>query len=210
MTLYLIGGLGADERVFQYLTIQQHPTKIINWIKPIQKESLTDYTYRLSEQIDTTYPFGLLGVSFGGIIAVELSKILKPQITILISSVELSSQLPMYFIKSARTGIVNLLPKTMIKPPSFIMHFIFGAVNKKLLTKIINDTDPDFIKWAIDKIAHWQNETLLPKAIRIHGTNDKLIPLAGKAIEIKDGTHFMIVDRAEEISAIVNDHMNQI
>lgn len=31
MKLYLIGGLGADERVFQYLTIEP-PTQVIKWI----------------------------------------------------------------------------------------------------------------------------------------------------------------------------------
>jgi len=96
MKLYLIGGLGADERVFKFLH-SEFPNQIIKWIEPLKMEPIEDYTKRLSEQIDTKEKFGILGVSFGGIIAVELSKIIKPQITILISSVELASQLqPQY------------------------------------------------------------------------------------------------------------------
>jgi len=36
-------------------------------------ESLKDYSIRLSKVIDTNPAFELLGVSFGGIIAVEMS-----------------------------------------------------------------------------------------------------------------------------------------
>jgi len=39
MKLYLIGGLGADERVFEYLNLNC-ATQTIKWIKPNLKEGL--------------------------------------------------------------------------------------------------------------------------------------------------------------------------
>jgi esterase/lipase len=78
MTWYLISGLGADERVFDYLDVKAH-TSVIKWLEPEYKESLEDYTQRLSFRINQTEEFGIIGVSFGGIVAIELSNICKPK-----------------------------------------------------------------------------------------------------------------------------------
>ncbi|MFT6337757.1 MAG: surfactin synthase thioesterase subunit [Halioglobus sp.] len=84
MILYKIGGLGADERVFKKLKLNSRSISI-NWLSLKSQESLQDYTLRLSKQIDQSQEFGIIGVSFGGIIAIELSKILNPKTVILIS-----------------------------------------------------------------------------------------------------------------------------
>jgi len=205
MNLYLIGGLGADERVFRYLDLKA-TIQIIEWIEPTPKEELKSYVKRLSSQINQEEKFGILGVSFGGIVAVELSKILQPTKVILISSVETHDQLSSLYLKIGRTKILNLIPSALLKPPKAIMGFLFGAENKTLLNEIIKDTSPDFIRWALNSIIQWRNHTNKLEILRIHGTKDRLIPLKGSAIKIKNGAHFMIVDKADQISKVVNDH----
>ena len=81
MKLYLIGGLGADERVFQNLQLSTE-CQPINWIDPFKDESLGSYVNRLIPQIDQNERFGILGVSFGGIAALELAKLTNPEILI--------------------------------------------------------------------------------------------------------------------------------
>ena len=205
--LYLIGGLGADERVFKYLDLTIE-TKIIQWIEPQQNESLNSYAIRLTEQINQDEEFGILGVSFGGIVAIELSKHIKTSKLILISSAETSKQLPQKYVSLGKTQILKLIPNSLIKPPQQIFNFLFGAENKELLKEIIRDTNPQFIRWALNAVIKWSNETRPSEIIRIHGTNDKVIPLSGRAIEIKDGGHFMIVDKAKEISKLINEEIN--
>ena len=207
MKLYLIGGLGADERVFKYLKLNNE-TQVIHWIKPEPDEELKDYAKRLLNQINQNEEFGLLGVSFGGIIANELTKLVQPQILILISSVETSSQLPRKYVSIGKTRILNIIPDSLIKPPNHLLGFLFGAQNKELLKQIIRDTNPGFIRWALNSIIKWSNEEHLINTVRIHGTNDILIPLKGNAIKVKDGGHFMIVDKAKEISNLINEQMD--
>ena len=72
---------------------------------------------------------------------------------------------------------------------------------------LVNATKPKLIKWAINMLISWSNKSIPIEPIRIHGTNDRLIPLKGKALEIKNGGHFMIVDKAEEISNVINEQM---
>lgn len=206
MKLYLIGGLGADERVFKFLDIKNE-TQVIKWINPKPKEELKHYAKRLLEQINQNEDFGILGVSFGGIVAIELTKLAQPQKLILVSSVETNTQLPKTYLTIGKTQILKIIPNALIKPPKLLLSYLFGAKNKKLLEQIIRDTNPEFIRWALNKIIEWSNDLTQIKAVRIHGTNDKLIPLIGKSIEIKDGGHFMIVDKAEEISNLINEQM---
>ena len=193
MKLYLIGGLGADERVFEVLNLNCE-TKVISWIEPSKDEPIDVYVKRLLAQINTTKPFGIMGVSFGGLIAIELSKISNPEILILISSVESSDQLKTKFLTLGKLGLLNLVPTAFIKPPKFLQSYLFGAKNSKLLNEIIKDTDPRFIRWALKKMIAWKSAKIDVKTLRIHGTKDKLIPLIGEAKEIQNGAHFMIVD----------------
>jgi len=206
MTLYLIGGLGADERVFNYLRLNSE-TQIIKWIEPKPKEELKDYANRLLKQINQEDEFGILGVSFGGIVAIEISKLIKPKKLILISSVETRGQLPRKYLSIGKMQILKLIPNQFIKPPKPLLGFLFGAKNEQLLEQILSDTKPEFIRWALNAIINWSNDIKTIEAIRIHGTKDKLIPLKGKARQIKDGGHFMIVDKAVEISKLVNEQM---
>lgn len=128
----MIGGLGADERVFKFLKLNCD-FEIIKWINPEPKEELESYVNRLLKQINQDEEFGILGVSFGGIVAIEISKIIKPKKLILISSVESSSQLPKSYVSIGKTRILNLIPNSLIKPPKQIMGFLFGAQNLELL-----------------------------------------------------------------------------
>ncbi len=202
MKLYLIGGLGADERVFSFINFG-FKTQNIQWIKPEPKEELNDYAKRLCTQIKDGEEIGFLGVSFGGIVAIEMAKIISPKILILISSVETHKQLPKLLVLFAKTGVLKWIPSTLVKPPAFVMNYMFSAENKTLLKNIVNDTDPAFIRWALIKMGSWKNTDLPLETLRIHGTNDRLIPLKGEALSIAKGGHFMIVDRAEEVSEII-------
>lgn len=203
MKIYAIGGLGADERVFRYLNLDVPIVPLI-WIDPAEGEELKAYCGRLSKQIDSSEEFGIIGVSFGGIVAVELNKILNPKITILISSVSTSRELPASRVLG-KIGILSLIPNSIMKPPQFVFNYLFGATNRDLLKEIISDTDRNFIRWALGAIINWESDARSANIHRIHGTHDRLIPLIGRARKIEKGGHFMIVDKAKELSTIIND-----
>jgi pimeloyl-ACP methyl ester carboxylesterase len=205
MKIYGISGLGADQRVFQYLKLN-YDLIPLDWIEPKPDEKLDMYASRLAERIDTSGVYILIGVSFGGLIAMEISKILKPALIILISSAETKSDLRKIYRLIGKIGIIQWIPASFFKPPVKIVEWVFGAKNKKLLKEIIDDTNLPFAKWAIEKLITWKNTARFENCIRIHGDKDLLIPHKkdNKMIEIPGGHHFMIVDRAEEISKVIN------
>lgn len=208
MTIYGISGLGADKRVFNFLELD-YPFVAIEWIKPNLNESIKSYAIRLSKSIDTSTDFILIGVSFGGLIAVELNKILNPRLTILVSSAETKHDLRLTYRLIGKTGIIKYLPKKFFSIPNYIATFIFTADNSILLQSILKDSDAEFTKWAINELVLWNNEQKFTNMISIHGTNDRLIPWnkSKQTVLIPNGGHFMIVDKASQISKVINDKL---
>ncbi len=71
--VYFISGLGADKRAFQFLNLRFCNPVFVEWIKPEHEESISDYAARLKDQIRDDHPV-IVGLSFGGMIAVEYAK----------------------------------------------------------------------------------------------------------------------------------------
>jgi len=212
MKLYAISGLGADKRVFDYLTLDSEIVHL-DWVEPKKKENIEDYAMRLAQNIDKSEPFGIIGVSFGGMIAVEISKVLKPKVTILISSAETKEELKGIYKGFGKTKMITLLPEKAFDIPRRIAKYIFGTNNTKLLNKILDDTDLKFVKWAVNALITWKNETRIENSLKINGTKDKLIKPSKKDKNIKwieGGEHFMVVDKGGEISRLIKIELDKI
>jgi hypothetical protein len=208
LKLYCISGLGADKRVFKYLKLNAEVIAL-DWIEPNANEAIEIYSKRLSTSINTSEPFGILGVSFGGLIATEISKQLNPEITILISSAETKNELRTLFNFVGHLGILRLLPEKLFDIPRPIAKWLFGTDKTELLYSILDNTDLKFAKWAVIALTNWKNKTRLKSKLKIGGENDKLIPSQNslESITIKNGEHFMIVDKANEISELINSRI---
>ena len=208
MKIYAIPGLGADKRVFEYLSID-YQLVALEWIAPLKNESLKEYALRLAQAIDTSVPYGILGVSFGGMIAVEMSKVLKPELTILLSTAETHKELRWIYRVVGRTNLLYLMPKATFNISINFAWFLFGT-NNPVLKAILDDTDPAFAKWAAIAISKWKNHDVIDNSLRISGAKDKILPPKKPNIKlIPDGQHFMIVDRCREISDLINEYLGE-
>jgi hypothetical protein len=219
VTVYFISGLGADKRAFQKLVLPENLLiRHIEWVDNSINESLPDYCHKLCIQINTSEPFILVGLSFGGIVAVELSKIIQPEQIILISSISTAAQLPMdrvgyFFIK--KLHLYKCIPSFIFKKANAITYWLFGVKKteeKELLTQIISDTPSTFAKWAMGKILTWENNCKPENIFHIHGTADKLFPIKNiiPDVRIHNGGHFMVYSKADEISRILSNRLKTI
>lgn len=209
--IYYISGLGADERVFHFLQIQGVNETHIKWIDPFKKESLSSYSKRLIRQIDTSKSVILIGVSFGGIVAQEISRHIDVDKLIIISSVKSFKEYGLDLKFVSLTKAYKIVPSFILKwSNKLTADYYFGVQSKEesqLLSKIIDDTDEKFMVWAIDKIMNWKEpKTIKLDIVHIQGDNDKIFnnKKLEEVIWIKGGGHFMIVNKANEISEIIN------
>ena len=211
-TVYFFSGLGADERVFQFLDLSFCKPVFIQWNLPLENESIEDYASRLLEQIKDEAPI-LIGVSFGGMMAVEVVKLITTEKVILISSAKSKHEIPFYFKAAGKIHAHKFIPTSLLQNFNRINNFLFGVKTeeeKVLLKSIIQETNPQFLEWAMDKIMHWQNECIPNKLVHIHGSNDKILPInfVKADIMIENGTHFMIVQHSLEIGKIMKASLN--
>ncbi|MFN0257015.1 alpha/beta fold hydrolase [Pedobacter ureilyticus] len=202
--VYIFSGLGADERVFKYLDFKDWDVTFINWIKPKINEPLTSYVNRISEQINDESPI-LIGLSFGGIVASELAKIISVEKLILISSLKTRTEIPLIYRLAGKINLHRLVPYCILKKDHFLNKWLFGVIRKNdkdLFQRVLADTDIDFLKWAINCIVKWDNINLHPNLFHIHGNADKLLPIrkSGEVISIENGGHLMVLDKAKQVS----------
>lgn len=214
--VYFLSGLGADERAFTRLKIDDRfKVHFIKWIDPVKKESLHHYAQRLIAQIDTTRPFQLVGLSFGGIMASVISDIVKPEQIILLSSRATSEPLSKFYQNLIKVTLWHPLTVPIMKSANKFTYRYFGAQTpeeKLLLKQILAGTDGRFLKWALLKISSWDRKEKAVNVYHIHGTEDHLITpnLVQPDAWIKGGGHLMVYSHATEVSELLNKQLSRM
>ena len=209
MRIYCFSGLGADQRVFQYLEIMAEYMLVpVAWIDPKVNESIEQYAARIAKNIKDQEPFGIMGLSFGGVIAQEVAKILHPAFTFIISTIEEKKQIP-FMLKWTPNWMFDHAPKQLFNPPKSIANYLFSTKQKALLAAILDDTDPAFVKWALKALKNWKAEGEFGPINAMCGDKDRLFKPYGESVVVQGGGHLMVVDRAEEVSKVINDWLRQ-
>ena len=211
--LYLIPGQGGDHRLFQNIEFPGYETQVIILETPYKKERLPEYARRLISQIDTTQPFSLIGVSFGGMIAVEMTKVLNPEKVIIISSAKTKDELPWKYkvVKSIR--LYKLFNGKILKKAANIARPMFEPDSKKdheTFSAMIDDKDPKYLKRAVVCLIRWDNTEYRKDIIHIHGTEDNTIPIKNinNVVRVEGASHVMIMTEGERIGALINRYLH--
>lgn len=185
----------------------------LKWIEPHHNEPLHDYAKRLTKPIDITKPFAIVGLSFGGMIAMELNKWLKPVDTIIISSTPTYDHIPFYYRITGSLRMYKLVTKWMINQFRPIVDWFIGAKRSKeemiALHKTMEQLSEKLLVWSIAQVTRWKNKTVPEKLFHIHGDADRLLPVGSMKpdVLIKGGSHFMIVSHASEIGHYITQRL---
>jgi pimeloyl-ACP methyl ester carboxylesterase len=208
MKVYFVPGLGADKRVFKHLVLPDSCDAVyLEWLKPEAKESLEDYSKRMSAQIQANEPFYILGLSLGGMIAAEITRIYPNGRLIMISSVPHPGHLPSYFRWMQKAQLQKIVPVAAIKVSVYLKHFFTNesSENKQIVCSMVRESDPVFIKWALNAVLEWKGSDFHQEKIHIHGTKDIVLPVryTRPTHIIQKGSHLMIMENASEINDIL-------
>ncbi len=209
-------GLGADDRLFVHQR-SVFPNLIVpRWIEPKSNESLSAYAHRFAKTIKVKKPFFLGGASFGGMVALEMAKQLKPEGIILIGSAKDAKTVPFY--DKGLVKIFPFLPAVLVSIarnfPSFRMFF-FGITQKEhreTFNDMLLKTSNEFLCWGIQAIFSWKG--CEPKGMRVfhvHGKRDALIPvlkIQPNAV-IEDGGHLVNLTHADEVNRLIRNFVER-
>lgn len=164
--------------------------------------------------MDVNNEITLIGLSFGGLVAQEMAKLIPCKQVIIISSVRSPEQFSWQLKLASKTRLYKIVPFWLMHLGNKLTaDYYFSTTSKTesvLLHQIINDTDPHFLKWAIEKIMTWENEGITVPLTHIHGAKDRIFPIkpirslrTHRLKEIPNGGHFMIVNQVRQIQALI-------
>jgi esterase/lipase len=212
MIVYAIPGLGTTEKLYENLRFKNATLKVLDWPVPEINDTMQSYAKKFLPQIDITQPFYLCGVSFGGMLSSELSKIISPQKTFLISTCKNRSELP-WFIRLLKHVPLHLkVNEAKHRQMAYHGRWVvgFGKAYIPEFLGMVNEMKGNYFKHCINIITKWDAINLPVNAIHIHGTNDKLLTHKNVKADylIKDGSHAMVVFRAEEVAEIINKYIS--
>lgn len=205
--IYFVPGLAASISIFEYLQLpsDQFETFYLDWIIPqSSNEPIEHYAKRMCDRIKHKNPV-LIGVSFGGVMVQEMSKLIETKRTIIISSVKCRDEMPRRLKLAKATKAYKLFPTKSITNIEAFSKYAFGDFARKrieLYRKYLSMRDEIYLPWAIHTILHWQQKDPLENIIHIHGSSDGVFPIKyiKKCTIINGGTHVMVLNKAKKIS----------
>ncbi|MEO8960472.1 MAG: alpha/beta hydrolase [Ginsengibacter sp.] len=205
--IYCISGFAADERVFAHLNFGENSIHFIPWKIPQYEESIESYAHRMCEDILHPNPV-LLGLSFGGMMSIEIAKEIPVAKIILISSVSTLRELPLYMKIAGKLRLNHLVP---LRPYSFLEpweNYTLGAhtpEEKQLVREYRQHLNLQYSDWAIEQVLNWKNKWFPKNVVHIHGTKDHIFPIKNIKADfvIKGGGHLMLMNKAGEINEIL-------
>ncbi|MEM7087546.1 MAG: alpha/beta hydrolase [Bacteroidota bacterium] len=208
---YFVPGLAASKEIFKNIRLpeDQFEIHVLNWLIPEKDESLSAYAQRMAERIEHENPV-LLGVSFGGVVAQEMSAFLNLRKLIIVSSVKTKNELPKRLKAIRKTGVYKLVPTGWALSVKDLTKFAIGPRSRKRL-KLYQEylwmRDKVYLDWAIKQMVCWERETVLADIIHIHGDEDVVFPIKNiKATHVlQHGTHIMILNKGSKVSKLLEN-----
>jgi len=201
--------LGADKRIFSRLEIPGVRLVHLEWFLPIIGEPIEAYALRmrLKNGISEDDPI-LMGVSFGGMMAVEVAKHFPTATVILISSAGTRRQLPWWMKISGRLGLNRLLPARPGRRFRWLEDYSLGVESKddaRLVEDFRGKADPRYLRWALGQVVNWKNEWRPHRCFHVLGDRDRLFPLSrsGATHVVAGAGHFMVYNRSSTVSGIL-------
>lgn len=214
MNVYLIPGLGYDQRIFERLDLKKVQAIALDWIEPKAEEDIQQYARRMAERIpESAEKITLIGHSFGGIMAQEIANLRSVEKIILIGSIKSREELPFYFKMVAPLKLYVFFTKEICIrsiPYWGKKHGFVSTEDQELFKSMLGKQSNQYLQWALRQLSIWQT-VVLPEhtqIFHIHGDRDKTLPFSliqKPYFRISNGGHLISYRRAEELSVLLSD-----
>ncbi|MGZ3882165.1 MAG: alpha/beta fold hydrolase [Flavisolibacter sp.] len=208
--IYCISGLGADEKAFERLEVKGCTLQHINWMPPAANESISSYATRMLAYVKEENPI-ILGLSFGGMIAIEMAKQVPIKKLILVSTVKRYMEIPRWMRIAGTLNLHKLIPirsNRLTEKADDRRMGIKTPEEKKFVDFYRKNADQKYVDWAVDQILNWKNTWVPPNTYQIHGEEDRMFPIRNirePDYVIRNGSHIMVLNKAAEVSACIEE-----
>jgi pimeloyl-ACP methyl ester carboxylesterase len=201
--IFLLPGLNGDPRVFTPQLRAFPSARVVAWPPPMACEPLAEYARRIASSLDPGQDCIVAGVSFGGIVAIEVARHLRAKACLVIASSRDVRGLPI--------AIRFLRPFASLIPPSALHQAVYGgwstatsASPYRRRIRRLSGEERTFRRWAVQALLTWRPQRSPPCLVfQIHGDCDVEFPAGRNFAEyiVPRAGHLLTLTHAE----IVND-----
>jgi pimeloyl-ACP methyl ester carboxylesterase len=156
----------------------------------------------------------LLGVSFGGMMGIEIARQIALKKLIIVSSIKSMDEMPRWMRAAGKLKLNKIIPVRSFKITERLDNNRLGATNeeeREMARAYRRSADSVYMEWAIDQILNWKNKWIPGNIVHIHGDSDRIFPIKQiKADYVLEGaTHFMVYNRGKEVGEFILKEMQK-
>lgn len=212
MNLYLIPGMGADHRLFSKLDLQPHTVHLLDWVPAGDEMTISDYASLMLDRVKTENDNVFIGVSMGGIVALEMAKISRPRAVVLISAPAASREFSNLLKWGRHLHIDKWISARMLKKLSAVFEVAMqfqSREGKILFREMLKSCDEDFLKWSIGAVLNWESVEKPKKFIQLVGDKDIVFPLwkMNAPVVVPNAGHLAVFESAENVSVHIRRYL---
>lgn len=191
MRFQLITGFGLDKRAFDPLGLPPDRFILHDLIPILPGETLKDYALRMARSMGVVPDDVVGGISFGGMLGLEIAKSLGSRGVILIASADHPRHIRKRFL--IWSHIARFAPDPLIRRVFGLIPWVLKRQNlltpegQALLNAIMTAFPPSLLREIPARIRTWEGCTPGVPVRRIHSQGDWLIRLNG------DPSHLQVV-----------------
>lgn len=215
--IYLLPGMGLDRQLFALQRTRFPQVIVPEWLKPETRESVAQYSRRMALSLNESGPCLLGGMSFGGLVALEMAQHLDARACVLISSLKSPQEMPLW----ARIAgpAAWLLPQNADRWVSCLGHWglrILGPVSPpsvRAFLKHLSKTRSPMLKWACEATIRWQGTAATPCPIyQIHGDADPIFPRRWLTPDrlVRGGGHVLPLTHPFVVNEFIQDVVDRL
>ncbi|MEZ6094624.1 MAG: alpha/beta hydrolase [Pirellulaceae bacterium] len=205
--IILLPGMNRDHRIFDRILPLLPTAAVVDWIPPKKHEPIEAYTTRFSRTLMNDEPIVVCGVSFGGIIARELTWRINAISCVLISSVRSPCELPPWIragrvapprcaeiLLNAAGTVASRWPQRIASPATFRARKLAGKSG-------------EWYRWAVAAVLGWKPSKHVERvpSFHIHGNRDSTFPIryVNPDTTIGGGGHVLTLTHCGEVATIL-------
>ena len=204
--IYLFPGISVEYPIFDRIVpLLTTVSSIVAYPEPMRNEPLTHFAGRIAAQLPSDC--FVAGTSFGGIVALEVARIVKARACFLIGSIRGPDQLPPWLRMWRLLGrehcdrLLRMAGNLAAAVPRCV------RISSTVRLKKLSGSAGSWHRWAITSVLTWRPrpDASVP-IVQIHGDADTTFPICYVTpdIVVRHGKHALCMSHPQDVADAIN------
>jgi pimeloyl-ACP methyl ester carboxylesterase len=194
---FLLPGMGATSAMYDALRPEiEFEVNFLDWPAYRGEPTYRDVAKSVIGEYDISDGDIVGGASLGGMVALEIAKLIKPKAIVLLGSA---------INRREVQSMLSVLAPLAAAAPISLMQCIAGKQHS-LVAKMFSQSDPEFIRNMCLYLPSWPGYSEPDEVLfRLHGRKDRIIPCPAAGVTVvEDAGHLLAITHSQKVAVFLN------